>query len=91
MSGLVAGCSVVRRPIPGPMPYLGSLVVLYPLLSHLLQVHGSLHLAVGRAYLKELRQKEREERRGYDLYGRLLRDRGGTLCSPYSAHISDNY
>lgn len=53
------------------------------------QVHCCLHLAVYQVYLKMLKHKVKEERRGYDLYRRMQRDRGGTLCSPYPANTFD--
>ncbi|XP_011609072.1 proteolipid protein 1a isoform X2 [Takifugu rubripes] len=52
-------------------------------------VHCTLHLAANQAYLRKLRHDMREESRSYDLYGRLQRDRGGTLCSPYHTNSSD--
>ncbi|XP_041845996.1 myelin proteolipid protein-like isoform X1 [Melanotaenia boesemani] len=52
-------------------------------------VHCCLHLAVYQVYLKMLRHKVKEERRSYDLYRRMQRDRGGILCSPYPANTFD--
>ncbi|XP_043983037.1 myelin proteolipid protein-like isoform X1 [Gambusia affinis] len=52
-------------------------------------VHCCLHLAVYQVYVKTLKHRATEERRGYDLYRRMQRDRGGTLCSPYSADAFD--
>ncbi|XP_047209173.1 proteolipid protein 1a isoform X1 [Girardinichthys multiradiatus] len=52
-------------------------------------VHCCLHLAVYQVYVKMVKHRTKEERRGYDLYRRMQRDRGGTLCSPYSADTFD--
>lgn len=48
------------------------------------QVHSSLQLALSLVYLRKLRRLLREERRGYELCGKLQRDRQGALCSPYA-------
>ncbi|AWP12269.1 putative myelin proteolipid protein-like isoform 2 [Scophthalmus maximus] len=52
-------------------------------------VHCSLHLAVNQMYQRKLRHRAREESGGYDLCGRMQRDGGGMLCSPYPANTSD--
>ncbi|XP_068181307.1 proteolipid protein 1a isoform X1 [Antennarius striatus] len=52
-------------------------------------VHCSLNLAVNQVFLRRMKHKAKEESRGYDLYGRLQRDRGGTLCSPYPPTSSE--
>ncbi|XP_019901525.1 proteolipid protein 1a isoform X2 [Esox lucius] len=51
--------------------------------------HCSLYLAVRRMYLKEGRRVETEERKIYNLYGRLQKDRegGGVPPSPYPPQI----
>ncbi|XP_068596886.1 proteolipid protein 1a [Brachionichthys hirsutus] len=49
----------------------------------------SLNLAVSQVYVRRLRRRAKEESRGYSLYGRLQRDSGATLCSPYLASSSE--
>nr|XP_061783705.1 myelin proteolipid protein-like isoform X1 [Nerophis lumbriciformis] len=49
-------------------------------------MHSSVQLAVNQENLRRRRNKKG----GYDLYGQLLRDRGGMVCSPYPAIISDS-
>ncbi|XP_067104049.1 myelin proteolipid protein-like isoform X1 [Osmerus mordax] len=44
----------------------------------------SIQLAVSRGSLSD--QREREEEKSYTLYGKLLKDRGGSLFSPYAPH-----
>ncbi|KAM9795648.1 proteolipid protein 1a [Neosynchiropus ocellatus] len=52
-------------------------------------VHCALVLAVSLVYLRWLHSWAKDDRRGYELYGQLLRDRGGTLSSPYHSNIWD--
>lgn len=83
---------LTNRPIRELQPHArGQSLVRGVLYSPLLcpQVHCSLHLAANQAYLRKLWHDMREESRSSDLYGRLQRDREGTLCSPYRANASD--
>lgn len=87
---LISQCLLYLSSVSGIWPESGIRVfctmfctLLFP------QVHCCLHLAVYQVYVKMQKQRTKEERRGYDLYRRMQRDRGGTLCSPYSVDTFD--
>nr|XP_046152033.1 myelin proteolipid protein-like isoform X1 [Oncorhynchus gorbuscha] len=50
-------------------------------------IHCCLQLAVRQVDLKEERRQEKDQRKSYELYGRLQKDIGGTIRSPYAPHI----
>ncbi|KAM8848000.1 proteolipid protein 1a isoform 2-T2 [Synchiropus picturatus] len=52
-------------------------------------VHCALVLAVSLVYLRWLHSWAKHDRRGYELYAQLLRDRGGTLSSPHPSNAWD--
>ncbi|XP_016308746.1 myelin proteolipid protein-like [Sinocyclocheilus anshuiensis] len=52
-------------------------------------IHCPLHLAACQLVLKERHRREKEERRLHTLFGRVLNEHRGSLCSPYVLHAAD--
>ncbi|KAG5263463.1 hypothetical protein AALO_G00265110 [Alosa alosa] len=82
-------CKVVRFCVHASPPRHLQVQVCSRLLSPL-QVHYSTHLAVTQVLMRRQQQHQRrKESNQLALFGNLLKDRNGNLCSPYAPSILD--